>query len=250
MTTQHDLERLQHATVYAQGDRVGDVDQVYLDDDTDTPKWVTVSTGLFGSQTSFVPIDDAALDGDRLEVTVSKAEIKDAPRLDGDTHLSREEERELYRYYGRPDPSARPAHDQAGHTGVEDGERRGADLDGRDGRHDEVRDTSGHRGFSHDGHGGHGHDVGVPAGVAAAGAAAAGRRDDRDVTAQTPQPGTQATQQQTAGQAPLSGHATGQQMAAAQAPRGEGRVLRRYLVEERIIELDGNTTPGGVGDRH
>ena len=38
--------------------------------------------------------------GNGLRVPVSKAKVKDAPKLDTDGHLSPDEEQELYRYYG------------------------------------------------------------------------------------------------------------------------------------------------------
>ena len=38
------------------GDKIGKVGQVYYDDDTDQPKWVTVNTGFFGTNESFVPV--------------------------------------------------------------------------------------------------------------------------------------------------------------------------------------------------
>ncbi|MGJ3510001.1 PRC-barrel domain-containing protein [Enemella sp. A6] len=97
-----DVNRLRSAVVYAQGEKVGSVHEVFVDDETDRPSWATVSTGLFGTKMSFVPIDDARLvDDDRLEVSTDKDTIKDAPRIDVDEHLSRDEERRLYEHYGR-----------------------------------------------------------------------------------------------------------------------------------------------------
>jgi uncharacterized protein (TIGR02271 family) len=61
---------------------------------------VTVKTGLFGTKETFVPIREADLTGDGLRVPVSKAQVKDAPKIDTDGHLSPQEEEELYRYYG------------------------------------------------------------------------------------------------------------------------------------------------------
>jgi hypothetical protein len=37
---------------------------------------------------TFVPLDQAALTGDRLDVPFGKAQIKDAPRIDTDGDLS------------------------------------------------------------------------------------------------------------------------------------------------------------------
>ena len=82
------------------GDKIGSAAEVYLDDETGQPEWVTVRTGLFGTKESFVPIRDADLTDDGVRVPVSKAQVKDAPKIDTDGHLSPQEEQELYRYYG------------------------------------------------------------------------------------------------------------------------------------------------------
>jgi uncharacterized protein (TIGR02271 family) len=82
------------------GEKIGSAAEVYLDDETGQPEWVTVRTGLFGTRESFVPIRDADVTDDGVRVPVSKARVKDAPKIDTDGHLSPEEEQELYRYYG------------------------------------------------------------------------------------------------------------------------------------------------------
>jgi uncharacterized protein (TIGR02271 family) len=87
--------------VYDQsGDKIGSASEVYLDDESGQPEWVTVKTGLFGTKESFVPIRDADLTDQGVRVSVSKDKVKDAPKVDADGHLSPEEEQELYRYYG------------------------------------------------------------------------------------------------------------------------------------------------------
>jgi uncharacterized protein (TIGR02271 family) len=82
------------------GDKIGSASEVYLDDDTGQPEWITVRTGLFGTKESFVPIRDADLTDDGVRVHVDKDQVKDAPKIDAEGHLSPEEERELYRHYG------------------------------------------------------------------------------------------------------------------------------------------------------
>ncbi len=85
------------------GSKVGTVSDVYVDVDVDSnvPDWLAVSTGLFGTKVSFVPVEGARVDGDRVVVAYDKDKIKDAPRTDADGSLSIEEERTLYAYYGR-----------------------------------------------------------------------------------------------------------------------------------------------------
>src|SRR5215207_1282691 len=82
------------------GEKIGSASEVYLDDETGQPEWVTVRTGLFGTKESFVPIRNADLTDDGIRVPVSKDRVKDAPKIDTDGHLSPQEEQELYSYYG------------------------------------------------------------------------------------------------------------------------------------------------------
>ena len=95
------LDRVIGADVYdADGSKIGTASEVFLDDQSGNPEWVTVKTGLFGTKETFVPIREADLTGDGLRVPVTKAQVKDAPKIDTDGHLSPQEEEELYRYYG------------------------------------------------------------------------------------------------------------------------------------------------------
>jgi uncharacterized protein (TIGR02271 family) len=100
MITQQDLPMVSGAVVYgAEGEKIGKASQVYLDDATGEPDWVTVSTGLFSGKDSFVPLRDARLSGEELHVPYSKDQVKDAPRVSADEHLDIDQEAELYRYY-------------------------------------------------------------------------------------------------------------------------------------------------------
>jgi uncharacterized protein (TIGR02271 family) len=95
------LDRVIGRDVYDEsGSKIGSASEVYLDDQTGQPEWVTVKTGLFGTKESFVPIRDADLTDDGVRVRVSKDKVKSAPQIDTDGHLSPQEEEELYRYYG------------------------------------------------------------------------------------------------------------------------------------------------------
>jgi uncharacterized protein (TIGR02271 family) len=85
----------------SEGQKIGTAGQVYFDDVTGQPDWVTVNTGLFGMNESFVPLQSAQFSEDRLTVPFDKDTVKDAPNVDpSDGHLSPEDEAELYRYYG------------------------------------------------------------------------------------------------------------------------------------------------------
>ncbi|MGE5635474.1 MAG: PRC-barrel domain-containing protein [Nocardioidaceae bacterium] len=63
----------------ADGSKIGTIDELYTDSDTGAPEWATVSTGLFGTKMSFIPLQGAAPDGESVRVQVSKDQVKDAP---------------------------------------------------------------------------------------------------------------------------------------------------------------------------
>jgi uncharacterized protein (TIGR02271 family) len=82
------------------GDKIGSIVDVYLDDETGRPEWLTVKTGLFGSRESFVPVAEARAEGDTVRVPYEKSQVKDSPNADADGALSQDEEAQLYRHYG------------------------------------------------------------------------------------------------------------------------------------------------------
>jgi uncharacterized protein (TIGR02271 family) len=82
------------------GDKVGTVESIYVDDQTGEPEWALVNTGLFGTKSSFVPLAQASSSGDQVQVPYHKQLVKDAPRVDTDQHLSEAEEQQLWRHYG------------------------------------------------------------------------------------------------------------------------------------------------------
>ena len=109
------------------GDRIGNIDAIYVDDQTGEPEWALVNTGFFGARSTFVPIAQASASGDQVQVPFEKQRVKDAPNMDPDGHLSEQEELELWRHYGMEYGS--------GYTTDT------ADRD-RDGVYDDVRDTA------------------------------------------------------------------------------------------------------------
>ena len=101
-----ELERtIGHKAYTPDGHKIGKVRGVYVDDYTEEPNFVTVETGLFGGKESFVPVREARIDDDdQLVLPYDKDTVKDAPHAEVDEHLSLEEERKLFDYYGIPFP--------------------------------------------------------------------------------------------------------------------------------------------------
>jgi uncharacterized protein (TIGR02271 family) len=92
------------------GNPIGSINAIYLDDQTGQPEWALVNTGLFGTRHTFVPIAQAAQTGESVQVPYDKGLVKDAPRVDVDQHPSEAEEQQPWRHYGLDyDPDRRAA---------------------------------------------------------------------------------------------------------------------------------------------
>jgi uncharacterized protein (TIGR02271 family) len=148
MLTEQDAREVIGSTAYSEdGQKLGKVGQLFLDDESGQPEWITVNTGLFGTKETFVPVNDATWRDGELRVPYSKEKVKDAPNMDAEGgHLDHDEESQLYAYYGRSYDTAGRSYDTAG-DGVTG---RGTDADaagrtgtGRSDHHTEGYDTSG-----------------------------------------------------------------------------------------------------------
>jgi uncharacterized protein (TIGR02271 family) len=123
----------------ADGDKIGQVGQVYLDEGTGQPEWVTVSTGLFGTRQSFAPLDGCSVRDDRLVLAVPKQLVKDAPSIEDDGHLDDAEVTALYQHYAAHlGPAGRDRTEDAG-----DDRYAGRHTDAGPGRGRRDQDTAG-----------------------------------------------------------------------------------------------------------
>jgi uncharacterized protein (TIGR02271 family) len=82
------------------GEKIGSLEEVYLDTTSGRPEWAAVKTGLFGMQLSFVPLRDSRPQGGKVVVPYSRDHVKDAPSVEPDGELSSQEEQRLYGHYG------------------------------------------------------------------------------------------------------------------------------------------------------
>ena len=101
MISTNELSTLPGTTVYGtDGEKIGRAGQAYVDDQSGDPEWVTVNTGLFGTNETFVPLRNAELTQDGLTVPYTKDHVKDAPNVDPDNgHLDEAEEQRLFAHY-------------------------------------------------------------------------------------------------------------------------------------------------------
>lgn len=94
----HDLTT---ATAYDRdGEKLGSVKEVYINDSTGQPDFVEVGHGLFGMSSSIVPLRGHRLDGENLQLAFTKDRIQDAPNIRDDDHLSAEDHATIYRHFG------------------------------------------------------------------------------------------------------------------------------------------------------
>ncbi len=88
--------------VGSDGEKLGKINEIYEDPETGKPEWATVSSGLFGTKSNFVPLAGAAPDGEDVRAQVTKDQVKDAPGVEADGELSEQEEQRLFEHYGVP----------------------------------------------------------------------------------------------------------------------------------------------------
>lgn len=114
------------------GDKIGKINQVYVDENTGRPLWATVNTGLFGTSETVVPLQDATREGDGVRVGYEKAFVKDAPRVDAEGGIGPDDQDRLYDYYRL--------------SGTGAGMGAGTETGTRTGTYDDVdaRSTTGH----------------------------------------------------------------------------------------------------------
>lgn len=86
--------------VDAEGSKIGSVGQVYLNDESGEPDWITVNTGLFGMKENFAPLAGSSFNADDdLVLPFGKDVVKDAPDVADSSHLDADEQQSLYAYY-------------------------------------------------------------------------------------------------------------------------------------------------------
>jgi stress response protein YsnF/sporulation protein YlmC with PRC-barrel domain len=103
------------------GSKIGTVADVYVDNETGRPEWLAITTGLFGTKVSFVPLQGAELSDDLVVLPYDKSLVKDAPSAEADGQLSPDEEDALYTHYGRSTSTDVAGVDRTAGRGVERG---------------------------------------------------------------------------------------------------------------------------------
>lgn len=90
----------QRTILDARGEKIGVIEAVYRDLETDQPAWALVHVGTLRGRSTFVPVGGAHPAGEDVQVQVEKGQVDDAPPMDVESTLSPDDEAELRRHYG------------------------------------------------------------------------------------------------------------------------------------------------------
>jgi hypothetical protein len=100
------LKDLEKCTLAATDGDIGSVSNFLLDDTHWTIRYLVAETGgFFGGRSviiSPISLKQADWDNQRIHVALTRARVKDSPSIDAAKPVSRQRERDYYRYYGYP----------------------------------------------------------------------------------------------------------------------------------------------------
>lgn len=86
--------------VDSNGEKIGKLQDVYIDVETDEPQFGTVKEGLIGRHLTFVPLGGIKIGPDDLQVSVTKEQVKSAPSIElHGEELSQADESTLYHHF-------------------------------------------------------------------------------------------------------------------------------------------------------
>ncbi|HEX4212664.1 MAG TPA: PRC-barrel domain-containing protein [Candidatus Dormibacteraeota bacterium] len=82
------------------GERIGTLEEVYFDSETDTPVFLLVKSGMLGRRLSFAPVKGVRPGRTYLQLASSHDDVRRAPTLEAGTDINAEEEAKIYQHYG------------------------------------------------------------------------------------------------------------------------------------------------------
>jgi Domain of unknown function (DUF2382)/PRC-barrel domain len=93
------LEWQGRTVVDRSGEKIGKLEEIFLDSESGIPAWGSVGSGLFGRRQSLLPLAQVEAGEDQLRVPFDKDHVLGAPQTEPDIELSRDEEEALYNHY-------------------------------------------------------------------------------------------------------------------------------------------------------
>ncbi len=82
------------------GEKIGKLEDVYVDVETDEPQFATIKEGFIGRHLTFVPLGGIKVGPDELQVAVTREQVQSAPNIEQHgEELSQADESVLYHHY-------------------------------------------------------------------------------------------------------------------------------------------------------
>lgn len=82
------------------GEKIGKLEDVYVDVETDEPQFATVKEGFVSRHLTFVPLGGITVGPDELQVAVTKEQVESAPNIEQHgEELSQADESALYHHF-------------------------------------------------------------------------------------------------------------------------------------------------------
>jgi hypothetical protein len=82
------------------GDKLGKLDDVLYDGESDHPAFAAVRSGTLSKHLTYVPLVGATVGREYVRLRLTKAALKKAPTFDPDMQLTAEDEAGIYGFYG------------------------------------------------------------------------------------------------------------------------------------------------------
>lgn len=89
-----------HDVFLSGGDKLGKLEDVYYDADTDEPVFLCVRSGMMSHKQVLVPVNDAQVTPDRVTVPWAADDVDGAPTTKPGEELSVDDEERAFRRYG------------------------------------------------------------------------------------------------------------------------------------------------------
>ncbi len=84
----------------AAGEKIGKLEDVYVDVETDVPQFATVKEGFISRHLTFVPLGGIKIGPEELQVAVTRQQVQEAPNIEQHgEELSQADESALYHHY-------------------------------------------------------------------------------------------------------------------------------------------------------
>ena len=98
--TVEDLAAARGSAVYSsEGDQIGSLEEIFVDQETGEPEWVAVGSGMLGTKRVLAPVVGLEQAQDGFRLPYGKQQVKETPDVDTD-EISQDMEAQLYAHYG------------------------------------------------------------------------------------------------------------------------------------------------------